>query len=636
MNDDFDREYTARQVYGRIGRSIWKYKRMLFVGIGCGMLVGGALLPVFNMVPLILNYSLPPAVAEAHPLPQGETQTNAAVVETKKKDDGMLRYAKLAADKIGVPMEDENGRLAWKFLLLALMALPLFVGVKSAASYLNHYALRWIGVHVVKDVRNAIFTHLQKQSLAFFGRMDVGKLISRTTQDANIVDHVISVNVADLCRVPFEVAAAAGFMVWFAIKKDVVELMVIAGVGFPLIILPLLKIGRLIRKWAQQSLLRTATIVSRVHENFTGIRVVKAYHTEAAEIADFQNRNNRFVKAALRTVRLSLLMDPVVTTISSLLCCLFIVICHVKGKTLWEMVPLAVPLFYAYQPIKKLSKIQSSLEQGRAALTRIYSLLDLDTSLPECANPVPKKSFDNAVVFENVDFAYVPGGEKAVANADFKIPKGSMVAVVGATGSGKTTLANLLARFYDPTAGRVLMDGVDLRDLSTPDLRNLVGVVTQETILFNTTVRENIAYGTPGATQEQIEAAAAMANAHDFIMAHPEGYDRVCGEKGFVLSGGERQRVAIARAIVKNPPILILDEATSALDTVTERQVQEAISRLMANRTVFAIAHRLSTIREASLILVIEKGVIVERGTHAELYALNGRYRRLCEMQHEG
>jgi len=644
--EGIDRDYTGRQIYSRFSRLIWRYKRMLFVGIGCGMLVGGAWVPVFNMVPLMLGWLQSPDVASGVDVPHANAVENVAVengienvvasapdVPQKNKAGAWVGYAEDIASRIGVTILNDDGRPTWQFLLLAMMVLPIVVAVKAAATFFNHYALRWIGVHVVRDLRNDIFAHLQHQSLAFFGRVDVGKLMSRCTVDTTTVNNVISVSVADLCRMPFEVAASLAFVVWFAFTRDMLGLLLVAAVGFPLIIVPLVKIGRMVRKWAQMSLLRVATMSSRMHENFTGIRVVKAYHTEALETADFMERNHRYVKATMRSVRLSLFMDPVVQTVSFLLVSVFIVVCFAQKKTLADILPLMVPFLVVYKPIKQLSKIQASLEQGRAALTRIYSLLDLDTSLPENPNPVPKKTFDTAVVFDNVDFAYTPDAEKAVSGASFEIPKGRMVAVVGATGSGKTTLANLLARFYDPTAGRVLMDGVDVRDLSTPDLRKLVGVVTQETILFNTTVRDNIAYGTPKATQEQIESAARMANAHAFITAHPDGYDRMCGEKGFVLSGGERQRVAIARAILKNPPILILDEATSALDTVTERQVQEAITRLMAHRTVFAIAHRLSTIRQADLILVVEKGVIVERGTHDELLAQNGRYRGLCEMQ---
>ena len=247
-----------------------------------------------------------------------------------------------------------------------------------------------------------------------------------------------------------------------------------------------------------------------------------------------------------------------------------------------------------------------------------------------------KQSFERAVAFEDVSFRYDTANQDAVSHASFELPRGKMVAVVGGTGSGKTTLSGLLARFFDPREGRITMDGIDLRDVRVSDLRKLVGSVQQETILFNDTIEENIRYGSPHATREQIVAAAKMANAHEFIMSQPEGYGRLCGEKGFALSGGERQRIAIARAILRNPPILILDEATSALDTVTERLVQDALVNLMKNRTVFAIAHRLSTVRNADLILVMDHGEIVERGTHAELYAANGVYRRLCDMQKVG
>lgn len=241
--------------------------------------------------------------------------------------------------------------------------------------------------------------------------------------------------------------------------------------------------------------------------------------------------------------------------------------------------------------------------------------------------------FTDRIVFEDVSFRYDTAETDAVSHASFEIPCGKMVAVVGGTGSGKTTMSGLLSRFYDPTSGRVTLDGVDLRDFRISDLRMLIGAVQQETLLFNDTIEENIKYGSPDATHDEVVAAAKMANAHDFIVSQPEGYARMCGEKGFALSGGERQRIAIARAILRNPPILILDEATSALDTVTEKLVQDALENLMQNRTVFAIAHRLSTIRNADLILVMDHGEIVERGTHDELYAKNGVYRKLCDMQ---
>jgi subfamily B ATP-binding cassette protein MsbA len=261
--------------------------------------------------------------------------------------------------------------------------------------------------------------------------------------------------------------------------------------------------------------------------------------------------------------------------------------------------------------------------------------MDVDMSLPENPDAVPKKSFDDKVVFEDVSFRYDSAECDAVSHADFSIRAGEFIAVVGSTGSGKSTMSALLSRFFDPHSGRITLDGVDMKDISIGDLRKLIGVVQQETLLFNETIEENIRYGSPEASHEDVVAAAKLANAHDFIVSQPEGYARLAGEKGMALSGGERQRIAIARAILKNPPILILDEATSALDTVTERFVQDALANLMKNRTVFAIAHRLSTIRNADMILVMDHGKIVERGTHDELYAMNGVYRKLCDMQQQ-
>jgi subfamily B ATP-binding cassette protein MsbA len=413
-----------------------------------------------------------------------------------------------------------------------------------------------------------------------------------------------------------------------------IETLVLVLVGFPLFMLPLTALGSRIRKWSRQALHRISFIASKLHENLTCIRVVKAYHTEAYEVERFTQVNRDYFKTVMKTVRFELMVTPAIETMGIFLVFVFISYCFFRKIAIHQIAPMLVPLLVAYRPVKQLGKIQAQIERGRAALARIFSLLDYDSRLPVAADPVHKTTFDDRIRFEHVDFRYKPDGDLTVKDATFDIPRGSVLAVVGGTGSGKTTVANLLVRFYDPVAGRVTMDGVDLRDMDIACLRNLVGVVTQETVLFNDTIAANIASGPPNAPREQIIEVAKLANAHDFIMAQPEGYDKVVGEKGFTLSGGERQRVAIARALLKNPPILILDEATSALDTVTERLVQDVINRLMKNRTTFAIAHRLSTVRNADVILVLDHGVIIERGTHDQLFTQNGAYRRLCEMQH--
>ena len=398
---------------------------------------------------------------------------------------------------------------------------------------------------------------------------------------------------------------------------------------------PVVFLSKRIRKWSKKALERFSLVGSRIHEILTCIRVVKAYDTAAFENGKYESANDQTLKATLRALRWGLLVGPAVETVGIVLLCGFVVWCFFSGVKLSMIVPMLAPLLLIYRPLKQLSKLQVQIEQGRAALARIWSLMDVDMELPERPDAAPKTSFDDCVRFEDVSFRYDTAERDAVHGATFEIPRGKVVAVVGGTGSGKTTMSALLARFFDPASGRVTMDGRDLRDLRIADLRRLVGSVQQETLLFNDTIEANIRYGSPDATRDQVVAAAKLANAHDFIMSQPEGYARLAGEKGFALSGGERQRIAIARAILRNPPILILDEATSALDTVTERLVQDAIDNLMKDRTTFAIAHRLSTIRGADLILVMQDGEIVERGTHAGLYAKNGVYRRLCDMQHQ-
>ena len=311
----------------------------------------------------------------------------------------------------------------------------------------------------------------------------------------------------------------------------------------------------------------------------------------------------------------------------------FIWLCYVNGLTLGVLGGMAFAAQSMYKPIKDLVKVNAGLQKGAAAAERFFQVLDQDNSLPVSPNPRHVRGFQREIQFRDVSFRYTPEGQDVLQGLDLSIRKGEMVALVGQTGSGKSTVANLLARFYDPTGGAVELDGVDLRDLDVTDFRNLVGVVSQDTFLFNTTIEENIRYGRPQATRQEVEEAARQAKALEFIQEHPDGFQRIVGERGDLLSGGQKQRIAIARAILRNPPILILDEATSALDTVTERLVQEALNNVMRNRTVLAIAHRLSTIQAASCILVLEKGRVVERGTDAQLRQAGGIYCRLAQMQ---
>lgn len=640
----FDREYSAREAYGRLWRSAKRYRFRIVVGVVCGMLTAGTLVPLFQAVqPALEKVSVVQDVkAEFAAEDESAAQTvapNLAVPKGMKAPSTDLPSwypkAEKFARRLGISLTSEDGAVGGALAFLAIVVIPIVALVRLGLVFLNQYCLTWAGSKVVADMRVELLEHIQKQSLQFFGRIDVGMLMSRATGDPAQVQQIIQVTLAQLARAPFEILVSVGFVVYFAIVNDMLVTLALIVVGFPMFMLPVILIGKKIRKWSKRSMERGSVVGSKIHELLTCIRVIKAYNTEEFEDENYEKVNRNLLKTTLRAVRMGLLVGPTVETVGIFLICIFVVYCFVAHVSLAMVVPMLAPLLIIYKPLKQVASLQVQIETGTASLARIYSLLDVHMELPQAAHPVVKTSFDKEIVFDDVSFKYDTAAEDAVKHAAFTIPRGQVVAVVGSTGSGKSTLGGLLARFFDPRQGRITMDGVDLRDLEVASLRRLVGSVQQETLLFNESIEFNIRYGTPGATHEQVVAAAKLANAHDFILSQPGGYERNVGEKGFALSGGERQRIAIARAILKNPPILVLDEATSALDTVTERLVQDALDNLMANRTTFAIAHRLSTIRNADLILVMDHGEIKERGTHAELYAQGGIYRKLCDIQGE-
>lgn len=644
------KEKINYQNYRRLFSYALKYKGRLAAGIIAGLLSAGSFFGLLSFMPdafQAFSVAEGEEIAQTDAAPSALTKDDIAPVENARpateaagaaSDDvpGWFRQAETLANRFGIPLRNEDNTITWQALVLGLLALPIIALCRIISSFLNRYFMRWVGAAVVRDLRNDLFSSLQKQSLKYFGNSDIGKLISSCVNDTASVEHVISSTIAEAARAPFEIFAAALFAVLFAVGNGLGRFILVGGLLLPLCLVPVVVLGARVRRWTKKSLERISLLVSRMHENFTGIRVVKAFNTEAEEECRFRSSNHDYFRAVVFALKAEMLMSPLMELVTTVLATGFIIACFIFHIKLSEIIIIGVAVFAAYRPMKQLAQINAWLQRGGAALDRIFLVLDTDTSLPEAENPVEKKSFDEKIVFDHVDFRFSPEGPQVVSDACFEVPRGSLVALVGETGSGKSTYANLLARFYDPVAGQITLDGVPLDQISTKDLRKLIGVVTQDTILFNDTIANNIAYGSPDATKEQIEAAARMANAHDFIVSHPEGYDRICGEKGFLLSGGEKQRIALARAILRNPPILVLDEATSALDTVTERLVQDAITKVMANRTTLAIAHRLSTVRDANMILVIDKGRIVESGTHDELYARNGRYRKLCDMQLNG
>ena len=641
----FDRDYSAKEAYGRVWAYAKKYKMRIVLGIFCGMLTAGTFLPLFQVIQPTLEKVSENEVRIAAGQEKTDRMESESSAPAKNKFERQIEKAsklpswypqvERLASKVGIKLQDESGAMGGALVLVIVFVVPLVALARLATLFLSNYCLTWAGSYVVADLRVDMLRHIQRQSMQFHGRIDVGQLMSRATGDPAMVQMIIQTMLMELAQAPFEILISVGFIIWFAITNQMLPTLAIIVVGFPLFMVPVVMLSKAIRKWSRKSLERSSVVGSRMHEILTCIKAVKAYNCEEFENKKYLETNKNLLKSTLRAVRLGLFVGPSVETVGIFLICAFIVWCFFANVTLANILPMLAPLLLIYKPLKQLSKLQVQIEQGRASLQRIWSLMDVDMALAENPNAVVKTSFDDKIVFDNVSFKYDTAEHDAVSKASFEIQKGSFVAVVGTTGSGKSTMSALLSRFFDPREGNVSMDGVDLKDIRISDLRSLIGSVQQETTLFNESIEENIKYGSPNASHEEVVAAAKLANAHEFIMSQPDGYSRLCGEKGLALSGGERQRIAIARAILRNPPILILDEATSALDTVTERLVQDALTNLMKDRTVFAIAHRLSTIRNADLILVMDHGEIVERGTHDELYAMNGVYRKLCDMQHQ-
>jgi subfamily B ATP-binding cassette protein MsbA len=510
--------------------------------------------------------------------------------------------------------------------ILVALLLPLFALIRGVGDYISTYCMEWVGNRVVMDLRNAVFTHLQDLSLQYFTKSRTGELISRTVNDTSQIERSVSTFLADLAKQPPAVVATAGFMVWLDLKLAVLTLVV-----FPICIVPVALFGRKVRRFSRQGQEKLADVMSILQETITGARIVKAFGMEQYEIGRFRDQCRAVFNRVMRMTRAKAAVEPIIIFISMVGLALILLYARYERMTFDHFFAFAAAMVALYDPVKKLSKIHISIQQSSAAADRVFEVLDTPITVAERAGA---RNFDEpvrTVCFERVSFAY--DSEPVLRDIDLTVNAGECIALVGSSGSGKSTMVSLLPRFFDVTSGRILINGVDIRELTIKSLRKMVGIVTQDTFLFNDTVASNIAYGHTEASREHVEAAAKKALAHDFIMQMPEGYETVIGERGVRLSGGQCQRLSIARAILRNPPILILDEATSALDTESERQVQAALNELMAGRTVFAIAHRLSTVTHADRILVLDQGRIAEQGTHHALLEQGGLYKYYYGLQ---
>lgn len=519
--------------------------------------------------------------------------------------------------------------------LFFLQMLPLVVVatflLKGISYYIYTLLLEQVGQSIIRDFRQDIFNHIHKQSLSFFNQMPTGTLMSRIISDVTLLQQAVSNALVGSIRDLFQVIILLGvvfFMNW--------RLAMVSFIILPIAAFPIIKFGRLFRKLSTSTQEEVANVSNILHETITGHRIVKAFSKEEYEGKRFFQQVNKLLMLTMKNAKYRCMQHPLMEFIGGVAIATIIWFGGnevIKGTaTPGTFFAFLVALIAAYEPVKGVTSINSTIQQGLAAATRVFTLLDIEPEIQDKKGAIPLPPFTSMIEFSNLTFRY-DDESPVLSNINIKVPAGEALAIVGPSGGGKTTFTNLIPRFLDLKEGSIKIDGTDIRDVTVSSLRSQIAMVTQQTILFNDTVRSNIAYGDQQASEQKIRDAAQAAYALDFIEALPQGFDTVIGEGGARLSGGERQRLSIARAILKNAPILILDEATSALDTESEREVQKALENLMKNRTTFVIAHRLSTIKNASRIIVIKDGAIVEQGTHETLIAQNGEYELLYNMQ---
>jgi len=514
-------------------------------------------------------------------------------------------------------------------LILPIVIILLFL-FKGIFEYGQAYLMNYVGLRIVADIREKLYNHLQILSLSFFTKTPTGILISRITNDVNLIQGSVSNAITGLLKDVFTVLGLITVVFYRDWKLGIIALLI-----FPLSIIPIKEFGKRLRKFSRKSQQRMGSITTFLHETIAGNRIVKAFNMEEYEKRRFAEENNRFFKIVLKRVKIRAFSHPLMELLGGIAVAIIIWVGGyrvIRGElTPGAFFSFMTALLMLYAPIRDLNKVNLEVQEGLAAAIRVFELLDTAPEIEDEEGAIPLPPVSEVVQFQNVSFKY--DEEIVLKDIALYVKVGEVIALVGMSGAGKTSLVNLLPRFYDVNKGQILIDGHDIRKVTIKSLRDQMALVTQQTILFNDTARNNIAYGSLKCSDQEIIEAAKAANAHNFIQRLPQGYETIIGEQGVKLSGGERQRLSIARALLKNAPILILDEATSSLDSDSETEVQKALEELMRGRTVFVIAHRLSTIRNAHRIIVLSDGQIVEEGTHEELIALGGEYRRLYDLQ---
>ncbi|NUN09435.1 MAG: ABC transporter ATP-binding protein [Ignavibacteriaceae bacterium] len=612
------------KTYFRILRYAKKYWHYLAVSMACTILyaaLNGA--SVYLSIPLLDT------------LFQESAQRTEQAVKPTQTDSMLPSWLKDIKDSAAQSFNNfifTNDKLESLFRICIVILFAFLA--KNLAGYAQAYFLTYVEQGIMNDLRNEAYRHLHKLPMSYFKNERVGNLISRIINDANVVQTSISAAFLNAIREPLTIIVFLGIAISISWQLTLLALIIL-----PFSMLIISWIGLKLRRHSGMIQEKMADITSIIQETISGVKIVKAFGMEEYENEKFGNQTRRFFRMMLRLTRTRNLSSPLTEFLSI---CVGVVIIYYGGKLVLidhslkasEFMGFLFAIFQMMPPIKELSSVNNRIQESSAAGDRIFEIIDTEPLIRNIPGAVEVSGLKDEITFDNISFHYDDSPELVLNNVDFKVKKGEIIALVGPSGGGKSTLVDLIPRFFDPSSGKIMIDGVDIKTISIESLRKLMGIVTQETILFNESIRKNIAYGLGEHPMDEIQKAAKLANAHNFIMELPEGYDTIIGERGLKISGGQRQRISIARALLKNPQIMIFDEATSALDNESEQLVQEAIDRMMINRTTFVIAHRLSTIKNATRIIVIDRGRIVQLGAHDELIAdESGIYKRLYEMQ---
>jgi ATP-binding cassette, subfamily B, bacterial MsbA len=586
----------SKGLYRRLFRYVKPYRWRFIVGLVFGLLFG------------LVNSTLPMVVA----------QVSSAIFSGAMLNPRTLLHHR--------EMLTTGPRI--NSVALMCLLIPLVMITRSLLSYGNAYYMNWVSNRVVMDIRNELFAKMVRHSMDFFNRIRAGFLMSRIANDTRSMQLALSTVSSDVFKQPITIVGAITALVLINWKFTLVTLVL-----FPLCLVPIRIFGRRARHAVQDEQAGMGKMTVTMQETFTGIRVIKSFVREEHQEKTFKRSTQEQFANAMRMVKSMEAVGPIVETIASMGVGLALFYVYVTRLPAGQFMGLICGIFLLYDPIKTLTKLHIVMQRSIGATTKIFGLLDSAPTVYDAPGAVDLRTSEGRIDFDRVTFRYATGVTDAVQDLNLRIEPGKTYALVGPSGAGKSTILSLILRLYDPTSGAVRIDGHDVRNLTQKSLRQQIGLVTQETFLFHDTIFKNIQFGRLAATPEQVYAAAETAFAHDFIMAQPKGYNTIIGDKGCLLSGGQQQRLAIARALLKNAPILLLDEATSALDSESEKQIQRALERLVAGRTVIAIAHRLSTILSADQIVVMDSGQIKEIGTHAELLEKSGHYRRLYDLQ---